>query len=75
MKKTILGLFAFVCAFSGVSCSEDDLSVDYSGSEVAVMVNGLGGTPLMELYMLGAPIRNRACCSLCICLTMTWLKL
>ena len=26
MKKTILGLFAFVCAFSGVSCSEDDLS-------------------------------------------------
>lgn len=26
MKKTILGLFAFVCAFSGSSCSEDDLS-------------------------------------------------
>ena len=26
MKKTILGLFAFVCAFSGISCSEDDLS-------------------------------------------------
>ena len=25
---------------------------DYSGSEVAVMVNGLGGTPLMELYIL-----------------------
>ncbi len=25
---------------------------DYSGSEVAVMVNGLGGTPLMELYIM-----------------------
>lgn len=25
---------------------------DYSGSEVAVMVNGLGATPLMELYIL-----------------------
>ncbi|MBR0172467.1 MAG: dihydroxyacetone kinase subunit DhaK [Lachnospiraceae bacterium] len=25
---------------------------DFTGSEVAVMVNGLGGTPLMELYIL-----------------------
>lgn len=25
---------------------------DYSGSEVAVLVNGLGGTPLMELYIM-----------------------
>ena len=25
---------------------------DFSGSEVAVMVNGLGGTPLMELYIM-----------------------
>ena len=25
---------------------------DYSGSEVAVMINGLGGTPLMELYIM-----------------------
>jgi len=25
---------------------------DYSGHEVAVMVNGLGGTPLMELYIV-----------------------
>ena len=25
---------------------------DYSNSEVAVMVNGLGGTPLMELYIM-----------------------
>lgn len=25
---------------------------DYSSSEVAVMVNGLGGTPLMELYIM-----------------------
>ena len=28
------------------------LDFDFSGSEVAVMVNGLGGTPLMELYIL-----------------------
>ena len=26
-------------------------SLDYSGSEVAVLVNGLGATPLMELYI------------------------
>ena len=26
--------------------------LDYSGSEVALMVNGSGGTPLMELYLL-----------------------
>ncbi len=26
--------------------------LDYSGSEVAVMVNGCGGTPLMELYIV-----------------------
>lgn len=26
--------------------------IDYSGSEVALMVNGSGGTPLMELYIL-----------------------
>ncbi|MDD4133539.1 MAG: dihydroxyacetone kinase subunit DhaK [Eubacteriales bacterium] len=26
--------------------------MDFSGSEVAVMVNGLGGTPLMELYIV-----------------------
>ena len=25
---------------------------DYSNSEVALMINGLGGTPLMELYIL-----------------------
>jgi dihydroxyacetone kinase-like protein len=25
---------------------------DFAGSEVAVMVNGLGGTPLMELYIM-----------------------
>ncbi|MFM1651572.1 dihydroxyacetone kinase subunit DhaK [Brevibacillus sp. B_LB10_24] len=32
----------------------DDIlnDLDYTGSEVAVMVNGLGGTPLMELYIL-----------------------
>ena len=26
--------------------------IDYSGSEVAVMINGCGGTPLMELYIV-----------------------
>ncbi len=26
--------------------------IDYSGSEVAVMINGAGGTPLMELYII-----------------------
>ena len=26
--------------------------IDYSGSEVAVLVNGAGGTPLMELYIV-----------------------
>lgn len=33
-------------------------SVDYSGSEVAVMVNGMGGTPLMELYVAYANVRD-----------------
>lgn len=30
--------------------------LDYTDHEVAVMVNGLGGTPLMELYILAADI-------------------
>ena len=34
-------------------------SVDYSGSEVAVMVNGMGGTPLMELYVAYARVADR----------------
>ncbi len=33
-------------------------SVDFSGSEVAVIVNGLGGTPLMELYVAYAHIAD-----------------
>ncbi|CAN5912368.1 dihydroxyacetone kinase subunit DhaK [soil metagenome] len=33
-------------------------AVDYSGSEVAVMVNGMGGTPLMELYVAYASVRD-----------------
>ena len=33
-------------------------SVDYAGSEVAVMVNGMGGTPLMELYVAYASVRD-----------------
>ncbi len=34
-------------------------SVDYTGSEVAVMVNGMGGTPLMELYVAYAHLADR----------------
>lgn len=30
---------------------------DYTGSEVALMVNGLGGTPLMELYILNSEVQ------------------
>jgi phosphoenolpyruvate---glycerone phosphotransferase subunit DhaK len=33
-------------------------SVDFSGSETAVMVNGMGGTPLMELYVAYAHVRD-----------------
>ncbi len=33
-------------------------TVDYSGSEVAVMVNGMGGTPVMELYVAYASVRD-----------------
>src|ERR671920_695931 len=33
-------------------------SVDFSGSEVAVMVNGMGGTPLMELYVAFAHVAD-----------------
>ncbi|MDP9424916.1 MAG: dihydroxyacetone kinase subunit DhaK [Actinomycetota bacterium] len=31
-------------------------NVDFTGSEVAVMINGLGGTPLMELYVAYARV-------------------
>lgn len=34
----------------------DDM--DFSGSEVAVLVNGLGGTPLMELYILNMEVQK-----------------
>lgn len=39
-----------------VGCILDDY--DYSGSEVAVLVNGLGGTPLMELYILNMEVQK-----------------
>lgn len=32
--------------------------IDYSGSEVAVMVNGSGGTPLMELFLLNNHVHD-----------------
>lgn len=31
---------------------------DYEGSEVALLVNGLGGTPLMELYILNKEVHE-----------------
>jgi dihydroxyacetone kinase-like protein len=34
-------------------------SVDFTGSEVAVMVNGMGGTPPMELYIAYARVADR----------------
>jgi dihydroxyacetone kinase-like protein len=34
-------------------------SVDFSGSEVAVMINGMGGTPPMELYVAYARVADR----------------
>lgn len=33
--------------------------IEYGGSEVAVLVNGGGGTPLMELYIVNNDVRNR----------------
>ena len=33
-------------------------SVDFSSSEVAVMVNGMGGTPIMELYIAYAHVAD-----------------
>lgn len=35
--------------------------MDFSGSEVAVLVNGLGGTPLMELYILYNEVEEILC--------------
>ena len=32
--------------------------LDFKGSEVALMVNGLGGTPLMELYILNNDVQD-----------------
>jgi dihydroxyacetone kinase-like protein len=31
---------------------------DFSNSEVALLVNGLGGTPLMELYILNKEVQE-----------------
>lgn len=33
-------------------------NLDYTGSEVAVMVNGSGGTPLMELYIVNNHVQD-----------------
>jgi dihydroxyacetone kinase-like protein len=32
--------------------------IDYSGKEVAVMINGSGGTPLMELYIINNKVND-----------------
>ena len=34
---------------------------DYGHTEVAVMINGLGATPLMELYILASDVHTRLC--------------
>lgn len=34
---------------------------DYGRSEVAVMINGLGATPLMELYILASDVHTWLC--------------
>jgi len=39
-----------------ILCERILADLDYIGSEVAVMINGLGGTPLMELYVLTAEV-------------------
>ena len=41
-----------------ILCSRILADMDYSGPEVAVMVNGLGGTPLMELYILAGEVNT-----------------
>lgn len=32
--------------------------LDYSNQETAILVNGLGGTPQMELYVLAASLKK-----------------
>lgn len=49
--KTAAGLAEVLCG----RILED---YDYTGSEVAVMVNGLGATPLMELYILNNEVKK-----------------
>lgn len=39
-----------------INCILDDL--DYRNSDVAVMINGLGGTPLMELYVMSHEVER-----------------
>lgn len=39
-------------------CDKILCDMEYSGSEVAVLVNGLGGTPLMELYIMNNEVHN-----------------
>lgn len=39
-----------------ILCGKICADLDYEGSEVAVLINGLGGTPLMELYILTSEV-------------------
>lgn len=43
---------------AGILCSKILADYDYTGSEAALMVNGLGGTPLMELFILNNEIEK-----------------
>lgn len=41
-----------------ILCGHILRDMDFSGSECAVMINGLGGTPLMELYVLAHDVNE-----------------
>lgn len=43
---------------ANVLCERILSDYDYEGSEVAVLVNGLGATPIMELYILAGEVHN-----------------
>jgi dihydroxyacetone kinase-like protein len=53
IEETTLKTAAEIAAIMVEKITAD---LDYAGREAAVMVNGLGGTPLMELYILAGEV-------------------
>ncbi|MEA4933290.1 MAG: dihydroxyacetone kinase subunit DhaK [Lawsonibacter sp.] len=53
IQQTKLGTAAEI---SRIMVDKICADLDYTGRETAVMVNGLGGTPLMELYILAGEV-------------------